>query len=174
MGSSRTDRTRRTTKRRRTPQRSTAAPRPLGGDAAGSRESTDRRPAEEQAVRELEQHTEEVEETGGRPDVPVWQEGAMDQLGVTAPEPLVVVTGVDITLIEGAARDLEDLDEEATIRGHRPCWAYCQVPDGLALCVGCWRPIAARQLGAERCPGPPQPQARALPSGADPACARPP
>lgn len=158
MGSSRTDRTQRTTKRKRTPQQSTAATGPLGGNAVGSRESTDRRPAEEQAVRELKQHTEEVEETGGRRGVPAW-EGAMDQLGVTAREPLVVVTGVDITLIEGAARDLEDLGEESTIRGHRPSWAYSQVPDGLALCVGCWRPIAARQLGAERCPGPPKPQA---------------
>jgi hypothetical protein len=82
----------------------------------------------------------------------------MDQLEVTAPEPLIVATAVDITLIEGAAQDLHDFLEEPTIQGHRPSWAYSQVPDGLALCVGCWRPIAARQLGGERCPGPRNPQ----------------
>src|SRR5262245_7850258 len=117
MGSSRTDRTQRTTKRKRTPQQSTAATGPLGGNAVGSRESTDRRPAEEQAVRELKQHTEEVEETGGRRGVPAW-EGAMDQLGVTAREPIVVVTGVDITLIEGAARELATLGAESERRRH--------------------------------------------------------
>ena len=77
----------------------------------------------------------------------------MDQLGVTATEPLVV-TAVDISLIEGAVRDLQDLCEEPTIHGHRPSWAYSQIPEGFALCVGCWRPIAAQQLGGERCPGP--------------------
>ena len=86
----------------------------------------------------------------------------MDQLEVSTPEPLIVdplvVPAIDLTLIEGAARDLHDLVEEPTVRGHRPSWAYAQVPDGLALCVGCWRPIAAQQLGGERCPGPRKPQ----------------
>jgi hypothetical protein len=82
----------------------------------------------------------------------------MDQLEVTAPAPLVVTT-LDVNLIEGAARDLQDLGEEQMIHGHRPSWAYSQVPDGFALCVGCWRPIAAQQLGGERCPGPPKPYA---------------
>ncbi|HEY7205626.1 MAG TPA: hypothetical protein VIA61_15065 [Methylomirabilota bacterium] len=82
----------------------------------------------------------------------------MEQLEATAVRPLAV-TAVDITLIEGAARDLEDLGPEPTIRGHRPSWAYAQVPEGLALCVGCWRPIAAQQLGGERCPGVRKPQA---------------
>jgi len=27
--------------------------------------------------------------------------------------------------------------------GHRPSWRY-PFPDGLALCVGCWRPISRR------------------------------
>jgi len=36
--------------------------------------------------------------------------------------------------------------------GHRPSWRY-PFPNGLALCVGCWRPITARQLGVERCLG---------------------
>ena len=88
----------------------------------------------------------------------------MDQLEVSTPEPLaveplVVAAALDITLIEGAGRDLQDLVEEPTIRGHRPSWSYAQVPDGLALCVGCWQPIAAHQLGGERCPGPRKPGA---------------
>lgn len=89
----------------------------------------------------------------GRAGLPCRQEeGPMDQAGVSEPEPLVAA--VDVTLIEGAARDLEDFGEEPpTKRGHRPSWAYPQVPDGLALCVGCWRPIAAQQLGGELCPG---------------------
>lgn len=93
----------------------------------------------------------------------------MDQLEVSTPEalvvkpltveslgvePLVVAAALDITLIEGAGRDLQDLVAEPTIHGHRPSWAYAQVPDGLALCVGCWQPIAAHQLGGEPCPGP--------------------
>jgi hypothetical protein len=82
----------------------------------------------------------------------------MDQLEAIE-TPSLVVTAGDITLIEGAARDLHDLGEEPTTHGHRPSWAYSQIPDGLALCVGCWRPIAAQQLGGERCPGPRKPQA---------------
>ncbi len=76
----------------------------------------------------------------------------MDQLEAIETPPLVVTAG-DITLIEGAARDLHDLGEEQTIHGHRPSWAYSQIPDGLALGVGCWRPLAAHQLGGARCPG---------------------
>ncbi len=34
--------------------------------------------------------------------------------------------------------------------GHRPSSRY-PIPDGLALCLGCWRPITAQQLGGERC-----------------------
>jgi len=40
----------------------------------------------------------------------------------------------------------------AALPGHRPSWRY-PFPNGLALCVGCWRPITARQLGGEACPG---------------------
>jgi hypothetical protein len=34
--------------------------------------------------------------------------------------------------------------------GHRPSWRY-PFPNGLALWVGCWRPIMARQLGWNLC-----------------------
>jgi hypothetical protein len=76
----------------------------------------------------------------------------MNQSGVPAREP-ITVGAVTIGLIEGAARDLEDFSGEIMTTGHRPSWIYPQIPDGLALCVGCWRPITVRQLGAERCPG---------------------
>jgi hypothetical protein len=98
---------------------------------------------------------EEVAAMGKAPVVaPSRSEGeeAMNQVS-TAPEALVV-TAVNVALIEGATQDLADFGEEPVARGHRPSWAYAQVPDGWALCVGCWRPIAARQLGAELCPGP--------------------
>jgi hypothetical protein len=36
--------------------------------------------------------------------------------------------------------------------GHRPTWRY-MLPDGLAFCTGCGRPITARQFGREVCPG---------------------
>jgi len=34
--------------------------------------------------------------------------------------------------------------------GLRPSWRYL-FPNGLALCVGCWRPITARELGWNLC-----------------------
>jgi hypothetical protein len=76
----------------------------------------------------------------------------MNQSSASAREP-IAVGAVTIALIEGAARDLEDFSEEVMTTGHRPSWTYPQIPDGLALCVGCWRPITVRQLGGERCPG---------------------
>ena len=60
---------------------------------------------------------------------------------------------LNIALIEDAARDLQDFSERIIASGHWPSWSYPQVRDGLALCVGCWRPIMARQLGVEPCPG---------------------
>lgn len=76
----------------------------------------------------------------------------MNQSGVSAHDP-IIKGAATIALIEGAARDLEDFSEEIMTPGHWPSWIYPQVPDGLALCVGCWRPITVRQLGGERCPG---------------------
>lgn len=76
----------------------------------------------------------------------------MQQSSVSAREP-ITLGPVDIALIEGAARDLEDFSEEIRTSGHWPSWGYPLLPDGLALCVGCWRPIAALQLGMEPCPG---------------------
>ena len=60
-------------------------------------------------------------------------------------------------LVEAAARDLERHCEVIPEPGHCPSWLYPQVPDGLALCVGCWKPITAWQLGAEACPRPGMP-----------------
>ena len=37
--------------------------------------------------------------------------------------------------------------------GHLPSFHCPEIPDGFALCVGCWRLITARQLGFERCSG---------------------
>ena len=59
---------------------------------------------------------------------------------------------VNIALIEDAARDLENASEEIIAPGHWPSWSDPDIPDGLALCVGCWRLITAQQLGRERCP----------------------
>jgi len=81
-------------------------------------------------------------------------EEAMNQLEVSTSLEGLVVTVTDAALIEGATKDLPDFGEEPVARGHRPSWAYAQVPEGWALCVGCWRPIAARQLGTELCTGP--------------------
>ncbi len=77
----------------------------------------------------------------------------MNPSGVSAREP-IILGAANVALIERAARDLEDFSDEFLTPGHRPSWSYPQVPDGLALCVGCWRLITARQLGGERCPGP--------------------
>ena len=60
---------------------------------------------------------------------------------------------VNIALIEDAARDLAEFSEKIRAPGHWPSWSDPHIPDGLALCVGCWRPIAAPQLGIEPCPG---------------------
>jgi hypothetical protein len=60
---------------------------------------------------------------------------------------------VHIALIEAAARDLEEFREKIMGPGHWPSWTYRHIPDGLVLCVGCWRPITAAQLGIEPCPG---------------------
>ena len=53
---------------------------------------------------------------------------------------------LNIALIEDAAKDLEDFSEQIMAPGRL---------DGgdVALCVGCWRPIMAPQLGVEPCPG---------------------
>jgi hypothetical protein len=75
----------------------------------------------------------------------------MNQSELSAHDP-IIVGAATIALIEGAVRDLKDFKEEILAPGHSPSWGYPQIPDGLALCVGCWRPITARQLGGERCP----------------------
>jgi hypothetical protein len=76
----------------------------------------------------------------------------MNQSEVSAHEP-IIVDAAPIALIEGAARDLKDFNEEILTPGHSPSWGYPQIPDGLALCLGCWRLITASQLGEEQCPG---------------------
>jgi hypothetical protein len=76
----------------------------------------------------------------------------MQQSSVSAREP-ITLGPVNIALIEEVARDLEDFSEDSMTLGHSPSWIYPQLPDGLALCVGGWRPITAPQLGVEPCPG---------------------
>jgi hypothetical protein len=76
----------------------------------------------------------------------------MNQLAVSALDP-ITPDAADAALVESAARDLEGFGDEIAAPGHSPSWGWPQVPDGLALCVGCWRLIAAWQLGGERCPG---------------------
>jgi hypothetical protein len=56
-------------------------------------------------------------------------------------------------LIEDAARNLENASEKILAPGHWPSWSDPDMLDGLALCVGCWRPITALQPGIEPCPG---------------------
>jgi hypothetical protein len=75
----------------------------------------------------------------------------MNQSGVSVPEPIIVGVAAAVTLIESAAKDLEDFNEENPTAGHLPSWGYPKIPDGLALCLGCWRLITARQLGVDRC-----------------------
>jgi hypothetical protein len=65
----------------------------------------------------------------------------------------IPLSPVNIALIEDAARDFENASEEIMTPGHWPSWNDPDMPDGLALCVGCWRPITALQLGIEPCPG---------------------
>jgi hypothetical protein len=68
----------------------------------------------------------------------------MNQPGGSTLEPRIA--GADTSeWIDGIARVLTG--------GHSPSWDGPQIPDGLALCVGCWRLIAVWQLGGERCPG---------------------
>lgn len=74
----------------------------------------------------------------------------MNQSGVSVPEPIIVGAAA-VTLIETAARDLDDFSEETLTVGHSPSWSFPELPDGLALCVGCWRLITAPQLGVDRC-----------------------
>lgn len=76
----------------------------------------------------------------------------MDQPSVSAREP-AVLRAAGALLVERAARDLEGFAEEMVLPGHWPSWGSPHVPDGLALCVGCWRLITAWQLGREGCPG---------------------
>lgn len=68
----------------------------------------------------------------------------MNQPGGLALEPGSAAT-VTSEWIEAIARVLT--------AGHSPSWDGPQIPDGMALCVSCWRLIAAWQLGGERCPG---------------------
>lgn len=75
----------------------------------------------------------------------------MNQPGDVAFEPTIVGTA-DVGLVEDAARDLEPLGDEIRRPGHWPSWEAPEVPDGLALCVACWRLITASQLGTEPCP----------------------
>jgi hypothetical protein len=79
------------------------------------------------------------------------EEGPMKPSGVSAREPIILGVA-NVALVEDAARDLEDFSEDSMTLGHSPSWIYPQLPDGLALCVGCWRPITAPQLGVEPCP----------------------
>ena len=74
----------------------------------------------------------------------------MNQSGVTIPESIIVGAAA-VTLIEAAAKDLEDFGEGILAAGHLPSWSLPELPDGLALCVGCWRVISAPQLGVDRC-----------------------
>lgn len=83
----------------------------------------------------------------------------MNQSGLSAHDP-IIVGAATIALIEGAVRDLKDFKEEILAPGHSPSWGYPQIPDGLALCMGCWRLITALQLGAEHCPGAGRPAVR--------------
>jgi hypothetical protein len=74
----------------------------------------------------------------------------MSQSGVSVPEPIIVGVAA-VTLIEAAAKNLEDLNDEVLTAGHWPSWSPPELTDGLALCVGCWRVITAPQLGVDRC-----------------------
>ena len=77
---------------------------------------------------------------------------AVHQWGTVAEA--LVAAAVHVGVVDEVARGLPDVGEEPTARGHRPSWLNAQVPDGWALCVGCWQPIVARQLGTELCPEP--------------------
>jgi hypothetical protein len=74
----------------------------------------------------------------------------MSQSGVSVTESIIVGVAA-VTLIETATKDLEGLNDEILTAGHWPSWSAPELPDGLALCVGCWRVITAPQLGVDRC-----------------------
>jgi hypothetical protein len=74
----------------------------------------------------------------------------MTQSGISVAEPIIAGVAA-VTLIETAAKDLENLNDEILTAGHWPSWSAPELPDGLALCVGCWRVITAPQLGVDRC-----------------------
>lgn len=76
----------------------------------------------------------------------------MKQSSLSAREP-IILDAANVALIEEAARDLEEFNEEILTPGHSPSWGYPEIPDGLALCMGCWHLITALQLGEEQCPG---------------------
>ncbi len=64
------------------------------------------------------------------------------------------MTQHDVTpLLDVAAGSLVDLSPQTPRAGHWPSWLYAQIPDGLALCLGCWRAIEPSQLGVEACAG---------------------
>jgi hypothetical protein len=57
----------------------------------------------------------------------------------------------NVALVEDAVRALESHeDPDATPLA---LLGLLQVPDGLAICVSCWRLITVWQLGGEPCPG---------------------
>ena len=70
----------------------------------------------------------------------------MNQSSASARESMPL-SPVNMALVEDAARDLEN----ASGPGHWPSWSDPDIPNGLALWVGCWRLITAQQLGRERC-----------------------
>jgi hypothetical protein len=74
----------------------------------------------------------------------------MSQSGISVTEPIIAGVAA-VTLVEAAAKDLEDLNDEILTAGHWPSWSAPELPDGLALCVRCWRVIMAPQLGVDRC-----------------------
>jgi hypothetical protein len=49
----------------------------------------------------------------------------MNQSGISAHDP-IIVGAATIALIEGAARDLKDFNEEILTPGHSPTWGYPQ------------------------------------------------
>ena len=85
----------------------------------------------------------------------------MNQAGDLALEP-IILGAASAALVETAARDLEGFSAEILAPGHSPSWGSPRVPDGLALCVGCWRLITVWQLGRERCQGTERSSARLL------------
>lgn len=76
----------------------------------------------------------------------------MSQPVVSTLEP-VVMDAANVALVEDAVRALESFHEEILTPRHSPSWGFSQVPDGLAICVSCWRLITVWQLGGEPCPG---------------------